>query len=245
MILSFNKYFNKGFTLAEILLTLTIIGVVVSAVIPELIQDTKKAEYIVKLKKEYAVLQQAFKMLELEEGGSILNNPNIINSNTAVDSLMYDSPKLMNDFTNKLNISKNCGNGTGCVYNTPIKYLGGSYLQAAPDSGWSGRFGKVITSSGAIMILAAFNSCGWSISAGIPANSRLYQSVCGQILVDINGNQGPNQLGRDLFYFHIAKTGIYPMGMDNDGKTCDIASSSEATSAGCAAKVLREGSIDY
>ncbi len=36
-------------------------------------------------------------------------------------------------------------------------------------------------------------------SGSPPVGSPLYESVCGQISVDVNGAQGPNQMGRDFF----------------------------------------------
>lgn len=41
----------KGFTLAEILVTLMIIGIIAALTIPSLIQNTKKNEYVAGLKK--------------------------------------------------------------------------------------------------------------------------------------------------------------------------------------------------
>ena len=50
---------KKGFTLAEVLVTLTIIGVVAALTIPTLIQDTNKDKYKVDIKKTTSVLNQA------------------------------------------------------------------------------------------------------------------------------------------------------------------------------------------
>ena len=36
---------------------------------------------------------------------------------------------------------------------------------------------------------------------------------CGDVYVDVNGANGPNRFGRDLFAFYITKTGIYPYGL--------------------------------
>ncbi len=39
---------NKGFTLAEVLITLVIIGVIAAVTIPVVMQNTQKQEYIAK-----------------------------------------------------------------------------------------------------------------------------------------------------------------------------------------------------
>ena len=51
---------KHGFTLAEILISLLILGVIASLTIPSLIQNTHKKEEVVKLKKTLSVLNQAY-----------------------------------------------------------------------------------------------------------------------------------------------------------------------------------------
>ena len=59
---------KQAFTLAEVLITLGIIGVVASMTLPALIQTNKNAEVEVKLKKVYSVMNQAILMSENENG---------------------------------------------------------------------------------------------------------------------------------------------------------------------------------
>src|SRR5574344_2889396 len=57
-----------AFTLAEVLITLGIIGVVAALTIPTLINSYKKQEESVKLKKFYSSMTQAIKLSEIENG---------------------------------------------------------------------------------------------------------------------------------------------------------------------------------
>ncbi len=50
----------SGFTLAEVLITLGIIGVVAALTMPSVINNYKEKETIAKLKKTYSVLSQAY-----------------------------------------------------------------------------------------------------------------------------------------------------------------------------------------
>ncbi len=59
---------KQGFTLAEVLITLGIIGVVVAMTIPTLIQKHNNHVVETKLKKVYSVMNQALNMSELENG---------------------------------------------------------------------------------------------------------------------------------------------------------------------------------
>lgn len=58
----------NGFTLAEVLITLGIIGIVAALTMPALIANSKKTEYSSKLKKFYSVMNQAILMSEQDNG---------------------------------------------------------------------------------------------------------------------------------------------------------------------------------
>lgn len=59
---------RKGFTLAEVLVTLSIIGTVAAMTLPSLINKHRKVEVVTKLEKFYSVFNQAIKMSEAEYG---------------------------------------------------------------------------------------------------------------------------------------------------------------------------------
>lgn len=58
----------KGFTLAEVLITLAVAGVVAAMTLPVLINNYEKKVTTAKLKKFYSVMQQAIKLAEAENG---------------------------------------------------------------------------------------------------------------------------------------------------------------------------------
>ena len=59
---------EKGFTLAEVLVTLVIIGVVAAITIPTLMQNYKQNETSSKLKKFYSMMKQVYLKSELDNG---------------------------------------------------------------------------------------------------------------------------------------------------------------------------------
>lgn len=59
---------ENGFTLAEVLITLGIIGVVAAMTLPALIQNYKEQETVTRVKKFYSVFSQAYTMAILEHG---------------------------------------------------------------------------------------------------------------------------------------------------------------------------------
>lgn len=232
---------NMGFTLAEVLITLLIIGVVASLVIPALVNNTNKAEYIAKLKKEYSILQQAFTLIEMDAGGSILYDSNF---NSSTGDNMTDS-NAMNTFASKLNVIKNCGSGAGCWYASPLKNLGGNEDTPNLEAKWTNNYGKAILTDGTMIRFDINNSNCLTTQGSAPAGSPLYLSGCGDIRIDVNGASGPNKIGIDVFGFYITQNGIYPKGIFNDGYSCDINSTSYVTSDGCSSKILIEGAINY
>lgn len=58
----------KAFTLAEVLITLGVIGVVAAMTMPVLIQNHKKQVTVTKLKKAYSEISQAIKLSEVHNG---------------------------------------------------------------------------------------------------------------------------------------------------------------------------------
>ena len=61
---------KRGFTLAEVLITLTIIGVIAAITIPNLMQSWRRHERITQVKEAYAILSNAIKMSVLENGST-------------------------------------------------------------------------------------------------------------------------------------------------------------------------------
>ena len=78
---------KKGFTLAEVLITLAIIGVVAALTIPSVIVKTQQQEFKTAAKKAHSVLSQAVQLTEVKDGYSfsdgelfvqaLMNNMNI------------------------------------------------------------------------------------------------------------------------------------------------------------------------
>lgn len=102
---------KRGFTLAEVLITLGIIGVVAAMTIPTLMNQTGQAEFKTGFKKAVSVLSQAITMNVALDNSDF----SILTSNTTDTGSVYDM------FTKRINVV-----GTGA--NTTI---GGSFDDAA------------------------------------------------------------------------------------------------------------------
>ena len=58
----------KSFTLAEVLITLVVIGIIAAITVPVVMANHKRTETASKLKKFYSTMLNATKLAELEEG---------------------------------------------------------------------------------------------------------------------------------------------------------------------------------
>jgi prepilin-type N-terminal cleavage/methylation domain-containing protein len=238
-----SKYINnKAFTLAEVLITLLIIGVVASLTIPAIIADTEKAETATQVKKYQSVISQAVMNIK-NEYGSIINSP--LNSNSSVTT-------EWNALKSKLNIVKDCGilAGQGCWANVMSKYLYGTDAKNW-DLYTSG--GKGILQDGSSICLEAGSNCSSNVSSN--NSGPLYNTMCAEVCIDVNGIKAPNQSGRDIFCWYILQNGtVYPVGsLDDVRRGCDPTSSdvsygtngSPGRGTGCTSRVIKEGKIDY
>lgn len=178
---------KAAFTLAEVLITLGIIGVVAAMTMPSLIQNYQEKATVTKLKKCYSLVSQAYVSILNDEGGS--------------DTLQAgDDLEMMEKFGKYLKYQKTCGRNKGCFPNVTYKSVtGNGYSKWEDDT--TDRSRAILTDGTLIM----FNkNAMWGGNEG----NYLYA----QIYVDINGFKGPNQLGRDFFYFYINPEKIVPAG---------------------------------
>ena len=65
---SFKSLKQKAFTLAEVLITLSIIGVVAAMTVPTLMSNTSNQQHVTALKKAYSTLSNAMKMMPVNLG---------------------------------------------------------------------------------------------------------------------------------------------------------------------------------
>ena len=112
---------KKAFTLAEVLITLGIIGVVAAMTMPSLIQKHNEKVIVNQTKKVYSTFSQL--LLFAQKDGDSLDS--ILQ---ATSSKQEASMALLNYFLPYLKIGKNCGlqQNAGCFGNLPYYRLNGA-----------------------------------------------------------------------------------------------------------------------
>lgn len=187
-----NHFYRKGFTLAEVLITLGIIGVVCALTIPSLMQKTQDKELRTAWKKAYSELSQAQEQLNQDYSGNMYGECND-----------FDDKCLRDLFVTKIKTIKSCDSDAvtnGCQANSI--FLDGSTTGDLKinDTHWP----TIITAS-AYSIKFRFH-----LKDCIPDGGGYTGLPCGWMQVDVNGLKKPNVAGKDIFFINLLKYRLRP-----------------------------------
>lgn len=215
----FSKTSLLAFTLAEVLITLGIIGVVAAITMPVLIENHKKKEVIVKLQKALSTLNQAYRLSYAENGDIDYEEIQQIGVKQYFDK--YWVPYI--------NISEICTSYEMCGYNSIQPF---TFLKGTP-----GYLTLVVTNSR----LTFYTGDGFLYIIMVASNNGDVTSADNRIFVDINGSKRPNQFGKDLFTFvKVPEKGIMPYGYDKTLTEINNDCSKGKDGNYCAAKIIRD-----
>lgn len=173
----------RAFTLAEVLITLGIIGVVAAMTIPNLAKNIQDKQFKEAAKKAYSVASQAIQQMKTDNGGSL-------------DSYYGATKTFKPDFIKYFKVIKDCG-WENCVTSVAgvsdvYKTLEGSQYA----SSWRLDEGQFVTSDG--MFWGIENFTGPIILITVDVNGY---------------TQMPNVYGKDVFMFQILNDNLVPLGM--------------------------------
>ena len=231
-----NKKIKIAFTLAEVLITLGIIGVV-SAMTMQIIKNIRNAHTATALRKSYSILAQATEMVAQDLGVDVkdweyTHHGESDNSKTDLILDSYNKVLKYNEVCNQYN--RNCSNGI----KNRIASVNGSYKKINGDKEnnydtyWLARVYEM--NDGTIISIIPSRGYYW-------IRWDILQVFKGKMLftVDLNGYAKPNQAGKDLFYFVIDDTNkLVPAYGDDCTK--------DSAGYGCARRIMNNNwKIDY
>lgn len=247
-----------AFTLAEVLITLVIIGSVAALIIPPLINSSKNAVTLNAVKKNYNMLSNAFKLFAIEYNcvgdlGSCKTPANPLKGVYCAGSGMSCDTRnplyIGKAIAPFLRYSQDCGfGGVGCAqtHQHALHSLVGIVTGNADNHGTY----EFLLSDGTVLEFAdSIGNYNCDADYSAVGTGRFHNSVCGYILADVDGQKGLSQYGRDIFMFIVLADGtIYPAGgPDFIYNYCDPKSStgSGTNGFGCAYRILTENAINY
>ncbi len=219
-----------AFTLAEVLITLGIIGVVAAMTIPSLIQSYKEKATVTAVKQSYSIFAQALKMVTID-------NPDLSALTDSSLSAKENSQIMFNEISKHIKKVKSCDVDKKCMGNT--YYLN---LNNEKVSNWD-TYNNLVTG------VLANGTSFWILS--LPASISGEQTYAGQIGIDINGNKRPNKFGVDFFWFTFNKNGELFAGRgEGTGGiygNCELSPSNSnwSNGYGCSEWIITHGNMDY
>ncbi|MBR1754321.1 type II secretion system protein, partial [bacterium] len=211
----------RGFTLAEVLITLGIIGVVAALTIPTLMQNTNRKDTVAKVNKALSTINNATRLAEANLQATV-DKWDIIYSNET-----ENVQKWVNNVKPYLNYVQECddSNLSDCMYDGFYKKLSGEEHSKYANQYTHSAF---VLSDGTVF---------WFRMPTLSSTLDYYVSA----YVDVNGKKGPNQIGVDLFNFILYKSsGVFEAEHESDS-ACD----KQETGWGCAEYILMNGNMNY
>ena len=179
-----DKNYRKftGFTIAEVLITLGVIGVVSAMTLPSVIHKYKIKSLETSFKKSYSLLSQALLKMKADDV-YLEKQPNNVYYFNDTFSKYFKTIRKYNEDTWDL---------------TKLGYKNSHFRDPSNsidfNKGGHDR-GAFILNNGAII----FNTGNWWTN---PSNNGKTEYF--EFMIDTNGTKAPNRLGYDVFYFQIA-----------------------------------------
>ena len=192
---------SLGFTLAEVLITLGIIGVVAAITLPTLSAKLTNIRNSAILKEDYSILNQVMKRA-YDDGASVENF-----ATNNLDSMKAWFNSYLLPYMTVANI---CYDTSGCWTNQKIKDLSGNISSVA--AGGDGKMGFkpicFVLNNGSNVCIDDHDANAMYQVYGVKINS----SMGIELYVDVNGDKQPNVYGKDVFVFVAAEDYFAPAG---------------------------------
>ncbi len=187
---------KAAFTLAEVLITLGIIGVVAALTLPTLIQNYQKQVVITRLKYAYNVLSNVLKRAEADYGN--ITEWGLESSGDA-DYSTIDAVKLRENFVRQYMLPYI--SDAKFTTNNPLSYYG--YKTEIKKAYGSMAYPL---DTGAPMVLQFKNGMVIILNVGVATSPEDPDKlgVAGiTFVIDVDGPSGKNIFGRDVYWEHI------------------------------------------
>ena len=225
---------RKGFTLAEVLITLGIIGVVAAMTLPSLVNKYQQQESISRVKKVYSTLNQALR-LSVADNGDFTEWSYDVENDAQGFVARYWTPYLL-----AVGGVKNPG------YDEPQPFYspnGKNYPMGVSDG--SGRTRTIFKFNDGSIVWINTGSAACQTITDEDGNE---QKVCDgwnfsdpKAYVDINGLKMPNVLGKDFFIMSIsAKNFFVPLCHSNTDDYVNKSCSRSGDGQCCLEKLMRD-----
>ena len=218
------KIYKYGFTLAEVLITLVIIGVVAALVISPLINTYVESSTVAKVKKGLSILGQAKKLAETQNGP-------IEGWDFGEGASAETASQFWNYLKPHISVAKDCGSSQNCYKNVTMKLLNGSEWA---NYNTNSNYYKIVLADGSVMW---FRTGAAGDAGKCTVSNGGIDKACAIFWYDVNADKSPNTLGRDIFVYIVSVDGVYP-NLNND---C----TKNSTGWGCSSYIVKNSNMNY
>ncbi len=184
----FDKNRRTAFTLAEVLITLGIIGIIAILTIPSLINKITDLQYKAAFKKNYSVFAQAMKMVEIEDNMVFQKEENWTNLPIYLCKLAQHLKAVKNGLDCSIVLSDEFDPTNDNSFKTDFKWHNEWYQKDTKP----------------IYLNPGYNSNTFQLQDGTLIN----YGCLNQVFIDVNGFKKPNTVGKDIFYFLLTENGL-------------------------------------
>lgn len=201
----------KGFTLAEVLIAIGIIGAIAAMTIPNFTANVHNQTNASKLSAVVSDYENIFGMMLLKEDRELMSNTNF-----ATAASLNEAKTALGEYTKFIDVSivpagsrsvRNIRGGAETIsYGFTITTNSGAIIYQRSFDGTANL--PVKNSIIANLLNSIKNNFITSPAYAIPSTS-LWRAF----YIDVNGETSPNMFGRDIFAFAVGQDGVfYPFG---------------------------------
>lgn len=217
---------KKGFTLAEVLITLGIIGVVAAITIPTLMTKIQEKQYQSQYKKIFSELNQAVRLLQADD------------ENPLSDCGTFENTCFRDAIAPKLKVVHKCEGSAPNACQEPSTFLNKAlnYQGVYVNASW-----PAITTLSGYTVKFRYHraNCASAADAGSAWAGEI--NNCGWVQVDVNGKSKPNVVGKDIFFLALMQDGFIPF-HTTDNKINDC---KKGTGISCSSLFINNGGQSF
>ena len=172
---------KKGFTLSELLMALTVVGVIIAIMAPMVVTHFRSKSQVAALQSAYTAIISGIKLIQVEEKAGSLKKTSLYYTDGS--NITNTSGAFLKKY---FNVSKDCETVPGDCFAPSYKNMAREDINM-PEN-----------------VYCVQLSTGASICLTPPG----YKDLSARVYVDINGPARPNIAGRDYFLFYIYSDGF-------------------------------------
>ena len=238
---------KNGFTMAEVLITMGILGVIAAMTLPALMTNINGSTWMSGLKNSLSVVNNGFAQMMAIENADNLDDTKLWGE-VITQNVTSANDNVKNELAKYFKIDKM---SSGVPASAPVYTL-----QMAQSSALNSTVRFYLANS-STMNIAFYTSSLNNKCNEIKTNGGNMCERYADIYIDVNGDKRPNVFGNDIFRFYLSREGkLYPYGGDdvnlydnnapkwNSEQGCQ-GKSPTTDGLACTARALEQDKIEY